>query len=122
MSDASKIGSDMRGAMAPGSAGGDTGSGASSAGLALFQGEEHQPFHWVAGPPAALLVHGFPGTPAELRPLGQALYEAGWTVSAPLLPGFGPRSPRWASGARRIGWRPCARRWRSWPRTTIRSY
>jgi carboxylesterase len=57
--------------------------------LGLFQGEAHQAFHLPAGPAAALLVHGFPGTPAELRPLGQALFEAGWTVRAPLLPGFG---------------------------------
>jgi carboxylesterase len=56
-----------------------------------FQGEEHQPFHWQAGRPAALLVHGFPGTPAELRPLARSLLEIGWTVQAPLLPGFGPQ-------------------------------
>jgi carboxylesterase len=55
-----------------------------------FQGEEHQSFHWQAGRPAALLVHGFPGTPAELRPLARSLLEIGWTVQAPLLPGFGP--------------------------------
>lgn len=55
-----------------------------------FQSEEHQPFHWLAGRPAALLVHGFPGTPAELRPLARSLLEIGWTVQAPLLPGFGP--------------------------------
>jgi esterase/lipase len=55
-----------------------------------FQGEEHRPFYWTGGQPAALLIHGFPGTPAELRPLGQALHQAGWTVHGPLLPGFGP--------------------------------
>lgn len=55
-----------------------------------FQGEEHRPFQWQGGAPAALLVHGFPGTPAEMRPLGQALHRAGWTVHGPLLPGFGP--------------------------------
>ena len=55
-----------------------------------FQGDEHQPFHWNGGQPAALLVHGFPGTPAEMRPLGTALHQAGWTVYGPLLPGFGP--------------------------------
>lgn len=36
-----------------------------------------------------LLVHGFPGTPAELRPLGEALAALGYHVRAPLLPGFG---------------------------------
>ncbi len=57
--------------------------------LKLFQSEEHQPFYWPAGHPAILLVHGFPGTPAELRPLGQVLHQAGWTVRGLLLPGFG---------------------------------
>jgi carboxylesterase len=66
-----------------------------------FQGEEHRSFHWTGGKPAAVLIHGFPGTPAELRPLGQALHQAGWTVSGPLLPGFGadleslPRRQAW---------------------------
>jgi carboxylesterase len=59
--------------------------------LQLFQAEEHRTFHWPGGRPAALLVHGFPGTPAELRPLGKSLHRAGWTVSGPLLPGFGPQ-------------------------------
>jgi carboxylesterase len=55
-----------------------------------FQGEEHKTFNWFGGKPAALLIHGFPGTPAELRPLGRSLHQAGWTVQGPLLPGFGP--------------------------------
>jgi carboxylesterase len=62
-----------------------------------FSGPEHQSFHFPAalpgrkgaGGPAALLVHGFPGTPAELRPLGLALQQAGWTARGILLPGFG---------------------------------
>lgn len=37
----------------------------------------------------ALLLHGFPGTPAELRPLAEFLLEQGFEVRAPLLPGFG---------------------------------
>jgi esterase/lipase len=32
------------------------------------------------GDHAALLIHGFPGTPAEMLPLGTVLREAGWTV------------------------------------------
>jgi carboxylesterase len=36
-----------------------------------------------------LLVHGFPGTPAELRPLAASLHAAGWTTEVLLLPGFG---------------------------------
>jgi carboxylesterase len=57
--------------------------------LGLFKGQEHQPFFWEAGQPAALLVHGFMGTPAEMRPLGQAFRENGWSVQGLLLPGFG---------------------------------
>jgi carboxylesterase len=47
-----------------------------------------------------MLVHGFPGTPAEMRPIAAALVAVGWRVRAPLLPGFGPdwstlRERRW---------------------------
>jgi carboxylesterase len=55
-----------------------------------FSDPVHQPFYWSQGEHAALLLHGFPGTPAEMRPLGELLNAAGWTVQAPLLPGFGP--------------------------------
>ncbi|MDH3445027.1 MAG: alpha/beta fold hydrolase [Deltaproteobacteria bacterium] len=55
-----------------------------------FDHPEHQPFYWQQGSDAALLIHGFPGTPAEMRPLGLLLQTADWTVHAPLLPGFGP--------------------------------
>jgi carboxylesterase len=56
----------------------------------FFQDPEHQSFNWPGGRPAALLVHGFPGTAAELRPLAGVLHGAGWTVQGLLLPGFGP--------------------------------
>jgi alpha-beta hydrolase superfamily lysophospholipase len=59
--------------------------------LLAFQGPEHLPFLWPGGQPAALLVHGFPGTPAEMRPLGEALHQAGWTAQGILLPGFALR-------------------------------
>ena len=59
--------------------------------LDLFTEEIHQPLFWKGGQKAALLVHGFPGTPAEVRPLAAALHAQGWTVHAPLLPGFGPQ-------------------------------
>ncbi|MDX1524529.1 MAG: esterase, partial [Anaerolineae bacterium] len=58
--------------------------------MLLFHGQEHRPFHWSGGKRAALLVHGFPGTAAELRPLGRVLHKANWTVRGMLLPGFGP--------------------------------
>lgn len=57
-----------------------------------FAGPEHQPFDLMPETPraAALLLHGFPGTPSELRPLGEVLSAAGVSALAPLLPGFGP--------------------------------
>lgn len=61
----------------------------------VFTGSQHQPYFLPGdggpsgGKPAALFVHGFPGTPAEMRPLSQALHEQGWTVQGLLLPGFG---------------------------------
>ena len=36
-----------------------------------------------------LLIHGFTGTPDSMRPVANALNEAGFTVSAPLLEGHG---------------------------------
>jgi alpha-beta hydrolase superfamily lysophospholipase len=68
-------------------------------GLDLFDGPEHEPFCLDPEPgprdghdrpgPAALLVHGYGATPAELRSLAERLAAAGWTVEVPLLPGFG---------------------------------
>jgi carboxylesterase len=59
-----------------------------------FETPEHQPYLWPGGAAAALLLHGFPGTPAETRPLGQLLHDAGWTVEGLLLPGFGTEIER----------------------------
>ncbi len=39
--------------------------------------------------PAALLLHGYLGSPAEMRPLAEALHGCGWTVRGLQLPGFG---------------------------------
>ncbi len=65
-----------------------------------FAGAAHQPFDFApaASNPqqqriGALLLHGFMGTPKELRPLGQALAANGIRAVAPLLPGFGPNVP-----------------------------
>jgi len=58
--------------------------------IQAFQEPEHLPFFLRGGKPAALLVHGFPGTPAEMRSLGEILNESGWTAQGILLPGFGP--------------------------------
>ena len=55
-----------------------------------FQDEIYQPFTWEGTKPiCAILVHGFPGTPLETRPIGQILHNLGWTVHGILLPGFG---------------------------------
>ena len=50
---------------------------------------EHQPFLFEAGPSRALLIHGFLGSPRELRPLAHELAAAGVTTRGVLLPGFG---------------------------------
>jgi carboxylesterase len=57
--------------------------------LKVFQGARHADFLSECGAPAALLIHGFPGTPAEMRPLASTLNDAGWTTRGLLLPGFG---------------------------------
>lgn len=60
-----------------------------------YRGPEHAPFTITArsrsaGPSTgALLIHGFMGSPQELRPLGEALAAAGINAHGPLLPGFG---------------------------------
>jgi carboxylesterase len=41
------------------------------------------------GPVGLLLVHGFTGSPSEMRRIGSVLQQHGLTVSAPLLPGHG---------------------------------
>ncbi len=76
--------------------------------LRYYQQPEHQPFHLESGKPAALLVHGFPGSPAEMRPLAEVLNRAGWTTQGHLLPGFGSqidtlferRYPEWVESVR----------------------
>jgi carboxylesterase len=48
------------------------------------------PFFARRGPIGCLLIHGFSGNPAELRPLAEHLVSHGYTVAVPLLPGHGP--------------------------------
>ncbi|TVQ24749.1 MAG: alpha/beta fold hydrolase [Spirochaetaceae bacterium] len=48
-----------------------------------------QPFHLSGGEHAVLLIHGFTGSPHDMRFLGNTLNEAGFTVSCPRLPGHG---------------------------------
>ena len=56
-----------------------------------FPGDEHLPYFLTheGADRAALLVHGFPGTPADVRAVGEVLYAQGWDVQGILLPGFG---------------------------------
>lgn len=73
----------------------------------VFQRRRSDPFFWERGPVACLLLHGFGGSPAELRPLGTYLADRGMTVRAPLLPGHGTdpedlarvRWPDWVGAA-----------------------
>ncbi len=47
------------------------------------------PFFLQGGPVGVLMIHGYPGSPPEMRLVGDYLHERGCTVSAPLLPGHG---------------------------------
>lgn len=48
-----------------------------------------EPFALGDGPDACLLLHGLTGSPAEVRPVGEALAQAGFRAVGPLLPGHG---------------------------------
>ncbi len=47
-------------------------------------GEE---FHLEGGSIAVLMIHGFTGSPASIRPWAESLHREGFTVRAPRLPG-----------------------------------
>src|SRR5438552_15796444 len=47
------------------------------------------PFALGDGPDACLLLHGLTGSPAEMRPVGEALAGAGFRAIGPVLPGHG---------------------------------
>jgi carboxylesterase len=46
-------------------------------------------FFLEGGPVGVLLIHGFTGSPPEMRLIGDYLHQRGYTVSGPLLPGHG---------------------------------
>jgi len=48
-----------------------------------------EPFHAAGGRLGVLLVHGFTGSPAAMRPWAEHLAELGYSVRVPLLPGHG---------------------------------
>jgi carboxylesterase len=66
------------------------------------------PFTLQGGETGILLVHGFTGSPAEMRRLGHYLHDRGLTVDAPLLPGPGT-TPEDMNRRRGGGWLDCAR-------------
>nr|MBC7245018.1 alpha/beta fold hydrolase [Chloroflexota bacterium] len=47
------------------------------------------PFYFPGGSVGCLLIHGFTGSPPEMRPMGEYLAQQGLTVSGPLLAGHG---------------------------------
>ena len=55
----------------------------------LYGSPRHQSFVLGRSKRRALVLHGFPGTPAEMRPVAEVLAERGLEVHGPLLPGFG---------------------------------
>lgn len=52
-----------------------------------------KPFSFDGGEVCCLLLHGYTGSPSEMRPLGDFLAQNGFAVSCSLLPGHGT-SPR----------------------------
>lgn len=48
-----------------------------------------EPFFFQGGDTGVLLIHGFTGNPASLRPWGEALARRTFTVCCPRLPGHG---------------------------------
>lgn len=52
-----------------------------------FTDEVCQPFYFKGGRHGVLLIHGFTGSAAHMRPLGEALHAKGFTVQSINLPG-----------------------------------
>ena len=75
--------------------------------MTVLQRRLSEPFFFEHGASACLLLHGFAGSPAEVRLLGEALAAQGFAVKAPLLPGHGTqpedlrhtRWPQWVRAA-----------------------
>ena len=60
-----------------------------------------QPFFFRGGEHGVLLIHGFTGSIAHMRPLGDALHQLGYTVKGINLPGHGTKS----EDMRDVDWR-----------------
>lgn len=51
--------------------------------------QQVEPFFFQGGKVGCLLVHGFSGSPSEMRQVGEELHKSGYTVSGVLLAGHG---------------------------------
>src|SRR2546422_10347093 len=69
--------------------------------------DQLQPFRIRGGTRGCLLIHGFAGTPPEMRGLGQFLAAGGYDVMGPLLAGHG-LTPEAMAPTRWPGWGPSA--------------
>ncbi len=54
-----------------------------------FDPQKTAPFEFGEGQDACLLIHGFTGSPWDMRPLGESLSDRGYHVSGICLPGHG---------------------------------
>ncbi|KJS86636.1 MAG: hypothetical protein JM58_06705 [Peptococcaceae bacterium BICA1-8] len=50
-----------------------------------------EPFDFLGNETGCLLIHGFTGSPGEMRPLGEYLHKKGYSVKGVLLPGHGTK-------------------------------
>ena len=76
------------------------------ASFTFYADAAHEPFVFPAARPSdsgVLLIHGFMGSPKEMRPLGRHLTQAGLHAHGMLLPGFGPGVSRLGS-VKRAEW------------------
>ncbi len=65
-------------------------------------------FDLPGGPHGVLLIHGFTGSPDNMRPMGEALQAQGHTVSALLLQGHGTRIEDMRTQGGHAQWLSCA--------------
>jgi carboxylesterase len=70
-----------------------------------------EPFDFPGNQIGCLLIHGFTGSPGEMRPLGEHLQEKGYTVKGVLLPGHGSRVEDLAQTS-----------WNNWYSEVVKSY
>ncbi len=69
------------------------------------------PFDYAGNDVGVLMIHGFTGSPSEMRPMGKYLAAQGYTVLGPLLPGHG------------LTWQDMNRcRWQEWGQAVEQAY